>query len=70
LIGAKNEIYKLIDELAHSGVTVICISSELVEVLTLADRVIVMHEGRITAELPNHGLTQETIMQYATNQIQ
>lgn len=69
-IGAKNEIYKLIDELAHSGVTVICISSELVEVLTLADRVIVMHEGRMTAELPNHGLTQETIMQYATNQIQ
>lgn len=68
-IGAKQEIYKIIDELSKQGITVICISSEMAEVLAISDRVIVMHEGRITGTLKNEGLTQDTIMKYASNQI-
>ena len=68
-IGAKREIYKIIDELSQSGISVICISSEMAEVLSISDRVIVMHEGRITGTLKNDGLTQETIMKYASNQM-
>ena len=68
-IGAKQEIYKIIDELSEQGITVICISSEMAEVLAISDRVIVMHEGRITGTLKNEGLTQDTIMKYASNQI-
>ena len=60
-VGAKSEIYKLIRELADEGKSVIVISSELPEVLRLADRVIVMCEGRITGEL-GPGSSQEAIM--------
>lgn len=65
-IGAKSEIYKLLDGLAQQGKSIIMISSELPEILRLSHRILVMCEGRITADLPNQGVTQETIMHYAT----
>ena len=68
-IGAKNEIYKIIDHLAKQGITIICISSELAEVLAIADRIIVMHEGAISGVLKNEGVTQDMIMKYASNQM-
>lgn len=61
-IGAKYEIYKLIHQLVQQGVAVIVISSELPEVLGLSDRVLVMHEGVLKADLINRGLTQTQIM--------
>ncbi|AJZ91740.1 xylose ABC transporter ATP-binding protein [Cedecea neteri] len=64
-IGAKYEIYKLINQLVQQGIAVIVISSELPEVLGLSDRVLVMHEGRIKADLINHNLTQEKVMEAA-----
>jgi D-xylose transport system ATP-binding protein len=64
-IGAKYEIYKLINQLVQQGIAVIVVSSELPEVLGLSDRVLVMHEGRIKADLPNRNLTQEQIMEAA-----
>lgn len=64
-IGAKYEIYKLINQLVQQGIALIVISSELSEVLGLSDRVLVMHEGTIKADLPNQSLTQEKIMEAA-----
>jgi D-xylose transport system ATP-binding protein len=61
-IGAKQEIYKLMMELAGQGVAIIMISSELPEVLGVSDRVLVMAEGRLTGDFVNEGLTQETVM--------
>ena len=65
-IGAKKEIYSIMNKLAEEGVAILMISSELPEVLGMADRVMVMQEGRQTAILDNVQLTQETIMHYAT----
>lgn len=65
-IGAKSEIYELIEELAANGKSIIMISSELSEIQRLSDRVVVMCEGRITAELDIKDATQEEIMKYAT----
>lgn len=65
-IGAKSEMYDLMSRLAAEGKSIIMISSELSEIQRLSDRVVVMCEGRITADLPIEGLTQETIMKYAT----
>ena len=65
-IGAKSEMYELMETLASQGKSVIMISSELSEVQRLSDRVIVMCEGRITAELDIEDATQEEIMKYAT----
>ena len=64
-IGAKYEIYKLINQLVQQGIAVIVISSELPEVLGLSDRVLVMHEGKLKADLINHQLTQEQVMEAA-----
>lgn len=64
-IGAKYEIYKLINQLAQQGIAIIVISSELPEVLGLSDRVLVMHQGQIKADLLNQDLTQEKIMEAA-----
>ncbi|WP_312626816.1 xylose ABC transporter ATP-binding protein [Scandinavium sp.] len=64
-IGAKYEIYKLINQLVQQGIAVIVISSELPEVLGLSDRVLVMHEGKLKADLVNHQLTQEQVMEAA-----
>lgn len=65
-VGAKFEIYKLLDSLAASGKTVIMISSEMQEVIRLCSRVLVMCEGRITGELSGSEITQENIMRLAT----
>jgi ribose transport system ATP-binding protein len=65
-VGAKSEIYKLMNELAAEGVAIIMISSELPEVLGMSDRILVMHEGRIAGELSRDEATQEKIMHLAT----
>ncbi|MGE4551444.1 MAG: sugar ABC transporter ATP-binding protein [Opitutales bacterium] len=65
-VGAKREIYALMEELTKEGVAILFVSSEMEEVLGMADRAIVMHEGRITGELSRDELTEETIMQLAT----
>ena len=65
-IGAKSEIYKLLNALAAQGKAIVMISSELPEVLRMSHRILVMCEGRITGELPAHEATQEKIMQLAT----
>jgi ribose transport system ATP-binding protein len=64
-VGAKSEIYKLLETLAEGGKAIVMISSELPEVLRLSHRILVMCEGRITGELPA-GTTQEAIMALAT----
>ncbi|XEC95291.1 sugar ABC transporter ATP-binding protein [Paenibacillus tarimensis] len=65
-IGAKKEIYDLMNKLAASGVAILMISSELPEVLGMSDRIIVMHEGKITGEFTREEATQEKIMICAT----
>ncbi|MDM5340584.1 xylose ABC transporter ATP-binding protein [Fictibacillus enclensis] len=65
-IGAKSEIYAFIHELAKQGISIIIISSELPEVLGMADRVLVMSEGRIAKELSIEEADQNTIMKWAT----
>jgi len=65
-VGAKTEIYHLMNRLAAQGVAIIMISSELPEVLGMSDRIIVMHEGRIAGELSREEATQEKIMSLAT----
>lgn len=65
-IGAKQEIYRLMEELAESGVAVLFVSSEMSEIIGMSDRALVMHEGRLTGELNRDELTEETIMQLAT----
>lgn len=64
-IGAKYEIYRLINQLAQQGIAIIVISSELPEVLGISDRILVMHQGKIKADLLNDNLTQEQIMEAA-----
>ncbi|MCZ2260666.1 sugar ABC transporter ATP-binding protein [Sporosarcina sp. G11-34] len=65
-VGAKKEIYTIINELAERGVAILMISSELPEIIGMADRVLVMHEGNLMAELSKDEMTQEKIMHYAT----
>ncbi|GAB6172608.1 ribose ABC transporter ATP-binding protein RbsA [Paradesulfitobacterium aromaticivorans] len=65
-IGAKREIYDLMNQLVQEGVGIVMISSELPEVLGMSDRVLVMHEGRITGEFLRENATQENIMVAAT----
>jgi D-xylose transport system ATP-binding protein len=65
-IGAKVEIYKLLNELVQQGVTVIMISSELPEVLGMCDRVLVMYEGEIVSNFARDDAKKEAIMAYAT----
>ncbi|MDD6203766.1 MAG: sugar ABC transporter ATP-binding protein [Firmicutes bacterium] len=65
-VGAKSEMYELMEELAAKGKAIIMISSELAEIQRLSDRVLVMCEGRKTAELDIAEATQERIMKYAT----
>jgi len=68
-VGSKVEIYQLMSRLAENGAGIIMISSELPEVLGMSDRIIVMYEGRITAELAAENATQAQIMTYATSSI-
>lgn len=65
-VGAKSEVYKLLNDLIHQGKSIIMISSELPEILRMSHRVLVMCEGRITGELSAAEATQETIMHFAT----
>ena len=66
-VGAKAEIYQLMSELAAQGKCIIMVSSELPEVIGMSDRIVVMHEGKITGILDNGpDVTQEVLMRYAT----
>lgn len=65
-VGAKQEIYRLMDELAQTGVSIVFVSSDMEEVLGMADRIIVMHEGRIGGELTKLQFSEESVMQLAT----
>jgi ABC-type sugar transport system ATPase subunit len=64
-VGTKAEIYALFDELAHAGIPILIISSDLPEVLALADRILVMRHGRITGELTRAEATEEKIIHLA-----
>lgn len=65
-VGAKAEIYRTMSQMAYTGKSIIMVSSELPEVLGMSDRIVVMHEGRVTGILDNDNLTQQEIMEYAT----
>jgi ABC-type sugar transport system ATPase subunit len=65
-VGAKVEIYRMMNELARQGVAIIMISSELPEILGMSDRILVLSQGRVTAVLDRHEADQEIILQYAT----
>jgi len=65
-VGAKNEIYKLLNELIAEGKSIIMISSELPEILRMSHRIVVMCEGRITGILDADEATEEKILKYAT----
>ena len=68
-VGAKNEIYKLMNKLAESGKAIIMISSEMTEILRMSDRIVIMCEGKITGEVDISEATQEHIMNLATREI-
>ncbi|WP_342436050.1 sugar ABC transporter ATP-binding protein [Paenibacillus sp. FSL L8-0436] len=65
-VGAKREIYQLMNELTERGVAILMVSSELPEILGMSDRIIVVHEGKIGGELSRQEATQESIMTLAT----
>jgi ribose transport system ATP-binding protein len=65
-VGAKEEIYRLLNDLAASGKSIIMISSELPEILRMSHRIVVMSEGRVTGTLDAEEATQESVMHYAT----
>jgi len=65
-VGTKAEVHRLLSELAADGLAVLMISSDLPEVLGMADRVLVMHEGRLAADIPRAEATEETVMAAAT----
>ena len=67
-IGAKVEVHRIISDLAASGLGIILISSELPEVLAMSDRILVLHEGHMTAEIPRADATEERVMLAATGQ--
>jgi ribose transport system ATP-binding protein len=64
-VGAKQEVHQLLRELADEGTAVVLISSELPEILAVADRILVMREGRLAGEVPREGATEESIMHLA-----
>uniref|UniRef100_A0A7C3MHK5 Sugar ABC transporter ATP-binding protein n=1 Tax=Dictyoglomus thermophilum TaxID=14 RepID=A0A7C3MHK5_DICTH len=65
-VGAKAEIHAIMSQLAKTGIGIIMISSEIPEILAMSDRILVMSEGKIVAELPRSEATQEKIMAYAS----
>ena len=65
-VGSKQEIYRLVEELAVRGGGVLFVSSEIEEILGLSDRVLVMHEGRVSGELSGKELSESRIMEMAT----
>jgi putative multiple sugar transport system ATP-binding protein len=66
-VGSKHEIYTLMNKMVEEGMSIIMISSELLEIIGMSDRIYVMHEGRITGELSGKEATEEGIMRLATN---
>jgi ribose transport system ATP-binding protein len=68
-VGAKQEIYALMEQLAEQGVAILFVSSEMEEILGMSDRTLVMHEGRISGELARDQLSEEAIMRLATGGI-
>jgi ABC-type sugar transport system ATPase subunit len=64
-VGAKRAVYELMRDLAAEGVAIVLISSELPEVIGMADRIIVLHDGEISGELPG-GCDEEAVMALAT----
>jgi ribose transport system ATP-binding protein len=71
-VGAKSEIYRIIDELAQTGIAIVVISSDLPEILGIADRVLVMREGRIAGEVlatRDQPISQEAIMAFSTGSV-
>jgi len=67
-VGAKSDIHRIIGELAAQGTAILMISSELPEVLAVSDRIYVLHEGRVSAELPR-GASEQDVMQAATGEV-
>jgi len=65
-VGAKSEVYELVRKLAARGIAIVLISSELPEVIAMADRTVVMHEGRVTKILSRPDIDEHTIMTWAT----
>lgn len=68
-IGAKSEIYNLIEKLAQEGKAIVVVSSEMPEIIRISDRVLVMREGKIAAELKGDDINEENIAQYAINDV-
>jgi ribose transport system ATP-binding protein len=64
-VGAKKEIYEVLNKLKSNGKAVIMISSDMAEILGVSDRIMVMHEGKVTGELKREEATQESVMKYA-----
>ena len=67
-VGAKHEIYLLLRALAARGVAIVMVSSELPEVLGMSDRILVMRDGRVAAELPRADASEERIMLHCTHE--
>jgi rhamnose transport system ATP-binding protein len=67
-VGTKAEVHRLLSQLAGEGVAVVMVSSELPEVLGMADRVLVMHEGRLADDIPRDRADEESVMYAATGQ--
>ena len=65
-IGAKTDIYRIMNNMVKEGKGIIFISSDLPEVIAMSDRIYVMRDGRLVAELPGQITSQETIIQYIT----
>ena len=67
-MGAKQDIYRLMEDLARQGVAILFVSSEMEEILGMSDRTLVMHEGRIAGELTRAQLSEEAVMHLATGE--
>jgi ABC-type sugar transport system ATPase subunit len=69
-VGAKEDVYEIIEELAAQGKSILMITSEMAEIINLSDRVIVFNNGRLTGELEGDDIAQETIMKYAAKKVE
>ena len=69
-VGAKQEIYRLMESLAEQGVAILFVSSEMEEILGMSDRVLVMHEGRMAGEIARDDLSEEAVMKLATGTVE
>jgi ABC-type sugar transport system ATPase subunit len=69
-VGAKAEIYKIIDKLTNEGISILLVSSELPELILLCDRIAIMYHGKMVGILNREEFSQERIMSYATGQLQ